>query len=32
STTVQQQIFDSDDLHRGVEAFFAKRPADFKGR
>jgi 1,4-dihydroxy-2-naphthoyl-CoA synthase len=31
STTVQQQIFDSDDLHRGVEAFFAKRPADFKG-
>ena len=32
STTLQQQIFDSDDLHRGVEAFFAKRPADFKGR
>ena len=31
STAVQQQIFDSDDLHRGVEAFFAKRPADFKG-
>lgn len=32
STVLQQQIFDSDDLHRGVEAFFEKRPPDFEGR
>jgi len=32
STTAQQKIFDSHDLHEGVAAFFAKRPARFEGR
>jgi enoyl-CoA hydratase/carnithine racemase len=32
STSAQQEIFDSDDLHEGVAAFFAKRPAHFEGR
>ncbi len=32
STVAQQQIFESDDLHEGVEAFFKKRPPDFSGR
>jgi enoyl-CoA hydratase/carnithine racemase len=32
STVLQQQIFDGDDLHEGVAAFFAKRPAKFAGR
>ena len=32
STAAQQQIFDSDDLHEGVAAFFAKREPDFHGR
>lgn len=32
STVVQQKIFDSDDLHRGVQAFFEKRSPDFEGR
>ena len=32
STTAQQQIFDSDDLHEGVSAFLAKRDPDFQGR
>jgi enoyl-CoA hydratase len=32
STGAQQQIFDSNDLHEGVKAFFAKRPPQFEGR
>ena len=32
STTAQQRIFDSDDLHEGVQAFFAKREPRFAGR
>lgn len=32
STTAQQAIFDSRDLHEGVAAFFAKRPPIFEGR
>lgn len=32
STVAQQRIFDSDDLHEGVAAFFAKRDAVFGGR
>jgi enoyl-CoA hydratase len=32
STVAQQQIFDSDDLHEGVDAFFKKRPPEFSGR
>lgn len=32
STGAQQQIFDSNDLHEGVSAFFAKRPPKFGGR
>ena len=32
STAAQQQIFESDDLHEGVAAFFAKRAPQFEGR
>jgi enoyl-CoA hydratase len=32
STVAQQQIFESDDLHEGAAAFFAKRPPQFTGR
>ncbi len=32
STVAQQKIFDSEDLHEGVAAFFARRPPDFTGR
>jgi enoyl-CoA hydratase/carnithine racemase len=32
STDAQQRIFDSDDLHEGVQAFFAKREPRFAGR
>lgn len=32
STVSQQKIFDSDDLHLGVAAFFAKRDPEFFGR
>ena len=32
STVAQQQIFDSADLHEGVDAFFRKRPPEFSGR
>jgi enoyl-CoA hydratase/carnithine racemase len=31
STVAQQAIFESDDLHEGVAAFFAKRAPDFTG-
>jgi enoyl-CoA hydratase/carnithine racemase len=32
STAAQQKIFDSDDLHEGAAAFFAKREPVFRGR
>jgi len=32
STVAQQQIFDSEDLHEGAAAFFAKRAPRFAGR
>ena len=32
STMAQQEIFDSDDLHEGAAAFFAKRSPEFTGR
>ena len=32
STSAQQKIFDSADLHAGVAAFLAKRPPEFSGR
>jgi enoyl-CoA hydratase/carnithine racemase len=32
STVAQQEIFDSEDLHEGVTAFFAKRAPMFEGR
>ena len=32
STSVQQQVFDSEDLHEGVQAFFGKREPRFGGR
>jgi enoyl-CoA hydratase len=32
STVAQQQIFDGEDLHEGVAAFFAKREPAFHGR
>lgn len=32
STTAQQKIFDSDDLHEGAAAFLGKREPQFKGR
>jgi enoyl-CoA hydratase len=32
STVLQQQIFDSDDLHAGVAAFRARHPPAFEGR
>jgi enoyl-CoA hydratase len=32
STVAQQEIFDSNDLHEGVAAFFAKRTPTFTGR
>lgn len=32
STVAQQRIFESDDLHEGVAAFFAKRQPRFAGR
>jgi enoyl-CoA hydratase/carnithine racemase len=32
STVAQQKIFDSEDLHEGVDAFVAKRAPRFQGR
>jgi enoyl-CoA hydratase/carnithine racemase len=32
STAAQQKIFESDDLHEGVAAFFAKRVPHFRGQ
>ena len=32
STVAQQKIFESDDLHEGVAAFFAKRDPEFTSR
>jgi enoyl-CoA hydratase/carnithine racemase len=32
STVSQQKIFEGDDLHEGVAAFFAKRDPVFTGR
>lgn len=32
STAAQQEIFESDDLHEGVAAFFARRSPEFRNR